>query len=97
MKATTLKRAIEKRGGTAKIKTERHEANEFHTAERTTVDLWGELKGYDIHMIGGEHGESSFYTARRVANRGQYDQGSDYNSGGYTFCHTQNDLDWITS
>lgn len=93
MKATTLKRAIEKRGGTARIITEQLKPNEFRPNGGTSVNLYGELRGYDIHMIGDE---SSFYTGRRVTQRGHYDPGSDYNSGGYTYCHRQNDLDWLT-
>lgn len=92
MKATTLKRAIEARGGSATINTKRI-VNEFAPNGREWTNLKGQLNGYDIEMIGEE---STFFTAREVGKRGHYDAGSDYNSGGYTFGHTQNDLDWAT-
>lgn len=95
MKAITLQREIIKRGGNARIVNE-HVTGAAGEWERS--DLLGELNGYDIEMIltNGRTitGENDFYTVRRVSDRGYFDPGSDYNSGGYTFCHKIKDLDW---
>lgn len=89
MKATSLKRAIESRGGSAEIVVS------YPFPEHTTtakIELVGELAGYDLHMH-GDH--SDFYTGRRQSKRGEYDPGSDYNPGGYTFLNRLKDLDWL--
>lgn len=97
MKAINLKKEIEKRGGFAKIVVEtktaslRYGQTEPETYE--SVELIGELNGHDVHM---HSDESSFYTTRRISDRGYNDPGSDYNPSGYTFCNRIKDLDWAT-
>jgi hypothetical protein len=55
------------------------------------VEVVGELRGYDVHMYGDSNG---YFTTRAISKRGEYDQGSDYNPGGWTFCNRLTDLDW---
>lgn len=43
--------------------------------------------GYDIEVVGGH-----ILTVRKTKNRGEYDQGSDYNPGGYIFLRRIKDL-----
>lgn len=88
MKALSLKNKIEKLGGSAKIVT--RELPSGHT----NSELVGEYNGYDVEMHINSDGGSSFYTVRKISKRGEYDQGSDYNPGGYTFCNRINDLTW---
>ena len=103
MLAKNLKRAIEKRGGTAAIipllqgdAIGRH----WLTGERPEAwELSGVLGAYDVHMFlcnGGtpESGGNSYYTVRPIAKRGHHDPFSDYNPGAWTFCNRLRDLDW---
>jgi hypothetical protein len=90
MKATSLKRAIESRGGTAEI-IKTHIKSPATGKEWDRISLKGTLNGWDVEMIGDESG---FFTMRRITNRGHYDPGSDYNSGGYDFCNKLKELDW---
>lgn len=83
MKAISLKRAIERRGGKAEIIVS--ETRGFEGKIYLGYNLDGTLNGHDIHMILNSDKEGSFFTSRLIKNRGQYDPGSDYNSGGYTF------------
>ena len=83
MKAASLKKAIERLGGTAKIVNNGHGDN-----------VEGILNGHDIHMSGNNGYDIGFYTVRAISKRGTYDAGSDYNSGDYTFCEKINQLAW---
>lgn len=80
-----LKRAIEKRGGTAVIAPD-------HIGR---VCLNGELSNNDVHMYprNGKP-ENDYYTVRPITRRGAHDPFSDYNPGGWTFCNRLRDLDW---
>lgn len=92
MKASTLVKAIEKRGGKARLV--------FKHLDRggKLIYVEGELNNHDIFFRGNgiDNDSSSFYTVRPFSKRGYYDPGSDYNPSDYTFCHTQKDLDWAT-
>ncbi|MEW1829406.1 hypothetical protein [Streptomyces sp. NPDC088196] len=92
MKATNLLRAIEKLGGTAKIKVTHHEENYSYPGSKPfdSFELVGTLGGYDIHMRGEE---CRFFTGRRISQRGYDDPGSDYNPGGYEFNYYIKDLE----
>lgn len=95
MKATNLLRAIEKLGGTAKIKVTHHKEDYSYPGSKPfdSTELNGTLSGYDIHMYGEECG---FFTARRISQRGYDDPGSDYNPGGYEFNDRIKDLERYT-
>ncbi len=41
------------------------------------------------------HGEENdYFTVRHISKRDYYDQGSDYNPGGYDFIHKIKSLNW---
>lgn len=90
MKASNLKKAIERFGGQAEIITTHVRGERGNEWDR--VDLKGTLHGFDIEMHGEE---SDFFTARRIKDRGYFDPGSDYNSGGYSFYHRLKELQWL--
>jgi hypothetical protein len=81
MKATSLAIEIIARGGSAELKHD----------ERGRTGVVGTLNGYDIEMMCGSE---DFYTIRKIDKRDYFDAGSDYNPGGYTFCHRIKDLSW---
>lgn len=88
MKAASLQKAIQKLGGTAEIKT-------VPTTYGEKRELVGELNGHDVHMIISNYSDGQdFFTVRAITKRGEYDPGSDYNPGGYTFCNRIKDLNW---
>lgn len=91
MKAANLVSAIKRMGGTAKIVSEpKHSEIQGIRREWVSHEVVGELNGYDIQM----HGlDQSFWTARKVSNRGYFDAGADYNTGGYEFNHRIKDLE----
>ena len=90
MKATSLKRAIEARGGTAQI--EIHASTPERGIPHTKTKVSGILNGHDVEM---HDDDSTYFTARPVSKRGHYDPGSDYNSGGYSFYRRIKDLDCL--
>lgn len=94
MKALSLVNAIKKMGGTAKIVSE-NKSSEIQGVRREWVssEVVGELNGYDIQMYLGEDDSSSFFTARKIANRGYFDAGADYNTGGFEYNHRVKDLE----
>ena len=88
MKFTSLKNKIEKLGGTATITIEKTKfGRDYYTLE-------GELNGYDIEMFCNGYDDTDFFTVRSIGKRGFHDQGSDYNPGGFLFCHKIKDLAW---
>jgi hypothetical protein len=89
MKATSLQKAIIARGGTAEIT--RTPFKSLTGRKSIRIQLTGQLNGWDVHM---SDEENSYFTMRRVIDRNFCDMGSDYNSGGYDFCHKLNELDW---
>lgn len=98
MKLQSVKREIEKRGGTSTISKTLFTG--FHaTGNDYKHKLIGELNGYDIEMDGnGLNGEeSSYFVIRPISKRGEYDPSSDYNPSGYTFCNRIKELDWTKS
>lgn len=58
--------------------------------QKTSKGVKGTLNGWDVHLIGHT---STFFTTRRITDRGHYDPGSDYNSGGYRFEYRLKDLE----
>jgi hypothetical protein len=46
--------------------------------------------GYDVNQCGS----SSFVTLRKISDRGTYDQGSDYNPGGYMFLNKLKQIEY---
>lgn len=99
MKATNLLKAIEKLGGTGSVVTRTLEMKGYCDVPylRTKVTLTATLAGYDVEMNCDEDGETDFYTVRRISQRGHFDAGSDYNSGGYTFCNRIKELAWAVN
>lgn len=91
MKAINLINAVKKLGGTATLKKVEHK--DYKNEPRTSYSVEGELNGYDVHMIGQS---CSFFTTRRISDRGHFDAGSDYNSGGYAFYNRIKDLEYAT-
>lgn len=78
-------KGVIKRGGTAALVAD-------HVGRECVV---GELNGYDIHCYPGNGKPSnSYFTVRKIAQRGYHDWTADYNSGGHTFCNRISDLDW---
>jgi hypothetical protein len=92
MKAKSLVRKINQLGGTAEIISE--ERTGHNDKKRMYHKVLGTLNGYDVEMIDLD---SSFYTIRRISQRGAYDPGSDYNPGGWIFCHRLNELQYYAA
>lgn len=88
MLATSLVRAIVKRGGTAAI-VERDLP--YLGAGPPQHEVVGSLNGHDVHMYGTR---SSYFTTRHESKRGQHDAWSDYNPGGRSFWSTLKSLDY---
>lgn len=66
---------------------------------RESYELSGVLGSYDVHMFLSnlgtpDKGGNSCFTVRSISRRGEYDQSSDYNPSGWTFCNRLRDLDW---
>lgn len=89
MKAVSLVRKIKAMGGAAEIVSETQTSLDGQVWESHKVV--GQLNGYDINM---HDMESSYFTIRRETRRDTYDQGSDYNPGGFTFLHRLIELDY---
>lgn len=87
MKAASLVKKIEALGGTAAVVSEKHSWGAQQTVS-------GQLVGYDIRMV-LQDGGASFFTSRAQSKRGQYDPGSDYNPGGYSYHRRLRDLEWL--
>lgn len=89
MKLESVKRKIDKMGGETAWKL-----RDYTGGDNEYYELVGTLNGWDIKMRpNGNEETNTYFTMRRITDRGYFDQGSDYNPSGWTFCYKVKDLE----